>query len=332
MIEQITLKGPRVLLVLAPDSQKPPAEAQRFYENVVEKNNVLIVTGDRSGLADIEDYTRRIYAAVRVQDELPADHPQKIELEEKLESAEYDFNSAVINTFNRLYYPHRDGLTAAPVAMTFESNSFRADEQIEKTLAATAVSKLYLNIEEQATTLMDRAETMLWSNQKRLPWRDVQMNALTNPRWVWLPAKGIDALRKVAESQGRWRSTEDGYIEKGPFEQPKTKVDILEREYDPAIGRATLVVTAVYPKTGAVIHYGENVAVDEDSPVLDSAEITTDKTHLYFLSVDPSGRHERGEPTIWSNRLNLTYQPNAPVNGRRTVELQVKPGAKFAIP
>ncbi len=325
VIEQLTLKGPRVLLVLAPDSKKPPAEAVRFYENVVEKNNVLIVTGDRSGLADIEDYTRRIYAAVRVQDDLPADHPQKRELDEKKESAEYDFNSAVINTFNRLYYPTRRGLTSATVDMTFEANSFRAEEQIEKTLASTAVSKLYLNIEEQAAALMDRAEMMLWSNQKRLPWRDVQMNALTNPRWVWLPAKGLDALRKVAESQGRWRSTDDGYIEKGPFEQPKTKVDILEREHDDATGTANLVVTAVYPKEGAVIHYAETVEVDEHSPVLDSSEMTTDKTRLYFLAVDPSNRHELGEPTAWSNKLTLAYQPNAAVNGRRTVELQVKP-------
>ncbi|NEU83498.1 DUF499 domain-containing protein [Nostoc sp. UIC 10630] len=61
-IDDIRLNGPRICLLLSPDSKAPPEEAQRFWENVTEKNNFCVVTGDGSNLANLEEKTRRIWA------------------------------------------------------------------------------------------------------------------------------------------------------------------------------------------------------------------------------------------------------------------------------
>ena len=112
-IDEIKLSGPRVLLVLSPDSKAPPVDAQRFWDTVTEKNNVCVVTGDGSDLASLEDKTRRIWAIARVREETGGDKsPHKDELDEEGEQAEQDFNSTVISLFNRVYYPMKTGLVA----------------------------------------------------------------------------------------------------------------------------------------------------------------------------------------------------------------------------
>ena len=143
----------------------------------------------------------------------------KSELDDEAETAEHDFNATVVSLFNRVYYPSKNGLIAAKLSMTFGGNQFRGEEQIEKSLADVGVSKLYRTVEDQAEVLMTRAEDMLWpqGGDRRVPWRDVTSRALTNERWPWLPPKGLEALRRVAEGRGRWRYSEEGYIEKGPF-------------------------------------------------------------------------------------------------------------------
>ena len=101
-IDDIRLNGPRLCLVLSPDSRVPPAEAQRFWGSVTEKNNFCVVTGDGSSLASLEDKTRRIWAIARVREETGGDRsPHKAELEEEAEQAEHEFNSTVVALFNQ---------------------------------------------------------------------------------------------------------------------------------------------------------------------------------------------------------------------------------------
>lgn len=54
-IDEIRLTGPRVCLVLSPDSKVPPAEAQEFWKSVTEKNNFCVVTGGESSLGSLEE-------------------------------------------------------------------------------------------------------------------------------------------------------------------------------------------------------------------------------------------------------------------------------------
>ena len=325
-IDEIKLSGPRVLLVLSPDAKAPPVEAQRFWETVTEKNNVCVVTGGGSDLASLEDKTRRIWAIARVREETGGDKsPHRDELDEEAEQAEQDFNSTVISLFNRVYYPMKNGLTPAKLSMTFAGNQFLAEEQVEKTLADTGVSKLIRSVDANAEMLTTRAEDMLWpASEQRIPWKDVTSRAVSNPRWLWLPPKGLDALRNIAVGQGRWRYTEDGYVEKGPFPKPKTSVSISERDYSDATGTATIEVTARNAGPNGQVHFATDPNVTAANALIPDTVFPTEETALWFLAVDPDGKHETGEVVPWTNKLTLTHQPKV-LPGKRIVELTVKP-------
>jgi hypothetical protein len=328
-IDEIRLNGPRVCLVLSPDSKIPPAEAQEFWKSVTEKNNFCVVTGDGSSLGSLEDKTRRIWAIARVLEETGGDRsPHKSELEEEAEQAELDFNATVVSLFNRVYYPSKNGLTAAKLSMTFGSNQFRGEEQIEKALAEVGVSKLYRVVDDQvAEVLMSRAEEMLWppGGDRRVPWRDVASRALTNERWPWLPPKGLEALRRIAEGRGRWRYSEEGYVEKGPFPKAKTRVIVSERDYKEETGTATLELVARDAGQHGRVHYAKDSKVTADSQFVPDAIFETNETVYWFVAIDPDGEHETGEAQRWENRLTLTHHPAVLPGGRRRVELTVKP-------
>ncbi|MCP4698689.1 MAG: DUF499 domain-containing protein [Gammaproteobacteria bacterium] len=326
LLDEVSLNGPRTLLIISPDSKMPPEEAWRYYDSLVEKNNLCLVTGDGSDIASLENAARRVYAATKVQGEMAQSHPQYLELQERVEGAELEFNSTVTATFNRIYYPSRKGLISVKLSMTFANNDFNAEKQIEETLAALSVSKLKLDLESKAVALLDMAEHLLWpqSNERHIPWRDVVRRSQENPRWSWLPDKGLENLRALAIKQGRWRYTEDGYIEKGPFPKEKTSVEVTEHHYNDTTGEAAIRITPKNAGHNAIVHYAETPAVNANSPVLVEYRHTTDKTRLYFLAIDADGAHETGEAVRWSNRLTITHQPKE-VSGRRNVELHVAP-------
>ena len=328
-IDEIRLNGPRVCLVLSPDSKIPPAEAQEFWKSVTEKNNFCVVTGDGSSLGSLEDKTRRIWAIARVLEETGGDKsPHKSELEEEAEQGEQEFNATVVSLFNRVYYPSKSGLTAARLSMTFAGNLFRGEDQIEKALAEVGVSKLYRAVDDQvAEVLLNRAEEMLWppGGDRRVAWRDVASRAITNERWPWLPPKGLETLRKLAEGRGRWRYSEEGYVEKGPFPKAKTRVIISERDYKEDTGTATLEVLARNAGQHGRVHFAQNSNVSALSLAVPDTIFETNDTVLWFLAVDPDGEHETGEAQRWENKLTLTHERINLAGGKRRVELTVKP-------
>lgn len=325
-IDEIRLNGPRVCLVLSPDSKVPPEEAQNFWSSVTEKNNFCVVTGDGSSLGSLEEKTRRIWAIERVKQETGGEKsPHLAELEEEAEQAEQDFNSTVVSLFNRVYYPTKDGLRAAKLSMTFMANQFKAEDQIEKTLADIGTSKLYTSVDGNKEALMMRAEDMLWSGaDRRIPWRDIGMRAVTNPRWPWLPPKGLDKLKEIAIGQGRWRWCEDGYIERGPFPPPKTAVTISERNYEDKTGKATIEVSARNAGQHGRVHFSPEPSVSENSPTIPDTIFETEETRLYFLAVASAGEHETGEVATWTNKLTLTHSCQD-LPGKRFVKLAVVP-------
>lgn len=327
-IDEIRLNGPRVCLVLSPDSKVPPAEAQEFWKSVTEKNNFCVVTGGESSLGSLEEKTRRIWAIARVFEETGGEKsPHKSELEEEAEQAEHEFNSTVVSLFNRVYYPSKGQLAPAKLAMTFAGNQFRAEDQIEKALSDVGTSKLYRTVADNAEMLIGRAEEMLWpaGGERRVLWRDVVSRSLTNERWPWLPPKGLEELRKLAEGAGRWKYSEEGYIEKGPFPKPRTRVLATVRDYKEETGTAVLEVLAKDAGPHGRVHYASEAQVTADSPATDSI-LETHETVLWFLAVDPDGTHETGDALRWENKLTLTHERITLPGGKRRVELTVKPG------
>jgi hypothetical protein len=322
-VDDVRLNGPRVLLILSPDTKNPPEEAQRFFDSVVEKNNLCILTGDGSSIASLEQKTRKLYAIAKLQHELGIEHQE--DLAQRLEKSEQDFNSTVTALFNRVYYPTKAGLTAARLQMTFTGNRWNGEEQLEKTLAGTGVNKLIVDVDKEAQALIKKAEDLLWpENQRRVPWRDIKHRALTNARWSFVPKDGLDGLRKVAVERGQWRYSDDGYIEKGPFEKPRTAVNVQERHYEEDTGTANLEVTPLHAGAHAEVYYDKKPDVSSKSQRLASAQLSTTETRLYFLAIDPKGAHETGEPYRWDNKLTITHQPREAAD-KRLVELRVVP-------
>jgi hypothetical protein len=329
-LEEIDLKGPRVCLVLSPDGKGLSEDAKSFYESVVEKNNLCIVTGDGSDLASLEAVARRIWATVRVREETGGDRsPHAAELEDMGGEAEKDFHSAVVSLFNRVYYPHRSGLASTRLAMTFTGKTSYGEEHVEKALADRGVWKLVIDVEAEADGLIQRAEEMLWpATERRVPWRDVAYNSITYPRWVWLPPRGLEQLRDIARGQGRWRWHEDGYIEKPPFPPAQTSVSVVERDYDADSGEATLLVTGREAGKRPRILYARDAVDLPDRPdgEIDDSIFKTPEVRLFFLAIDPDGTHETGEPCEWKNKLTIKHEPRAVV-GKCLVELAVVPQA-----
>ncbi len=337
-IEDIKTGGGRLLLVLSPDRKVPPEDAKRLFDAVVQKNNFCILTGDGSDLAKLEDRVRRIWAVAKVREEDGGDKsPNVAELNEEAELAEFEFNSTLTSLFNRLYYPGRhpkdgDGLLSAPLKMTptkakdGKSNSIDGETAVEEALASTGASKLYKEITDaNADALRTRAEQMLWiaGGDRRARWKDVEEQAICNVRWPWLPAKGLDELRKRAVNTGAWRDNGDGYVEKGPFPPAKTAVKAVTRTRDDD-GKATIDLTAINGGDKVRIHYAPTDAVSASSPAVPDLTFETIETVLWFLAVDPEGKHETGLAEKWTNTLTITHDPRE-VMGKRTVTLTVKP-------
>ncbi|QGM48238.1 anti-phage-associated DUF499 domain-containing protein [Methylocystis heyeri] len=337
-IEDIKTGGGRLLLVLSPDKKVPPEDAKRLFDAVVQKNNFCILTGDGSDLAKLEDRVRRIWAVAKVRDEDGGDKsPNVAELNEETELAEFEFNSTLTSLFNRLYYPGRhpkdgDGLLSVPLKMTptkakdGKSNSIDGETAVEEALASTGASKLYNEITEvNADTLRTRAEQMLWiaGGDRRARWKDIEEQAICNVRWPWLPAKGLDDLRKRTVNTGAWRDNGDGYVEKGPFPPAKTAVKAVTRTRDDD-GKATIDLTAINGGDKVRIHYAPTDAVSASSPAVPDVTFESDATVLWFLAVDPEGKHDTGPAEKWTNTLTITHDPKE-VMGKRSVTLSVKP-------
>lgn len=325
-IDEIKLNGPRHLIILSPDNKIPPEVAKRYYDAVVEKNNFCVLTGDGSDMVDLEKCTRTLWAIVKLQNELGEGSVHFRELEEKYGSAQLDFFATVQSTFNRLYYPTKNGLVAASLSMQYTKNDFNGEEQVVKALSGTGVSKLVLEVEKDAEAQIAKAEDLLWpEKQKKVPWKDLKSRALQNPRWTWLPNNGLETLRKIAESKGIWRDMEDGYLERGPFAKPKTSVSIQPiSEADATTGRVTLQITAIAAGKSPQIYWDTSPKVGTKSQRLNDPKLETDATRLFFVAVDPKGEHETGEPVPWSNKLIITHQPKE-TGGKRLVELKVVP-------
>jgi hypothetical protein len=338
-IDQIKLGGnDRTCLVMSPDNRIPPEEARRFWNAIVEKNAICVVTGDSGTLTSLHDKAARVWAVEKVEAELEANghlrhHAEEIENERG--QALYDFHSAIVSMFNRVFFPGRDAtkkdaLLPTRLELTFGEDGFDGEAAVEKALSGTDASKLHLTIEGTEEMLIRMAEAMLWpanKEQRRIPWRDVQERAQATPRWVWLPPKSLDRLRVHAVSTGGWRYSEDGYVEKGPFPPPRTEVHLVDdiADHDRVTGAATLKVTARSAGPNGKVHYSTTPHVDASCPTVEDGVLTTTAAELWFLAIDPDGKHETGDVRHWANTLFITHQPHF-VGGKRTLELKVVPG------
>ena len=336
-MEAIDLRRERTLLVMSPDSGSPPKAAATLFAGVVEKNNLLIVTGDATRFASMDGAARRLYAARKVQKDLGSSHPQAEEVQDKLEQAEFDLLTTIEQVFNKIWYPGLSPRTRQPDLLEQKLDlrvecpkdappRLVGEPQIEAALGPGKASKLIPEPEKQAEALVGRIEDQLWpGGVKKVKWHDIEVNARSTARFAWLPAKGLDALKRIALQQARWRETADGFIERGPFEKARTTVSVTRIAYDSQTGEARIEVKALDAGPRPVIRWSDTGPALPSSPELKELSFPTTRLRLWFLAEDSTGDHPTGDAVLWCNAITILHEPRGTSSGR-VVELKAVPG------
>ncbi len=341
-MEDLKLNGPRVLIVIKPDGKVPPAEINHFFEFQQEKNNLLILTGQDSFMADaVEDRLRELYAIEQINKPLKPGDTLFEEARDRLEEATNRFYKALSAAYNTLWFPGIDEMTGNETllkvtidqGLKIGEGDQSAETQIEKLMADPRANyKLASDLKEDFTQYFALAESELWpsgTSNRRIPWKDVVSRAKSNPGWPWMPgASGMDTLKTEALKQGRWRLGEDGYIEKGPFPKDKTSLNVTSLGSDDHTG-TLLSLTPRNAGESPIIYYSTSSDVSEtDSVVTDLDSFSTTEGTLYFLVKDTTGKYDTGLPTKWLAELKIRHQVETVVD-KRNVTLQCTPNAQM---
>lgn len=319
----------RVLLVVSPDSKIPPEEVQKFFDSLSQKNNLCVLTGDKTAMGSVEKAARHLFAAQKADGRIPRGHAQREDLERKQQTYEHDFTSTVLNLFDKVLFPiHRAGkgpqLAPKALDMTRDSTKpFNGEEQVEKTLVSNPL-KLYLDIDKEFDAICDKAQDLLWpENQDEARWSDLADRYSEQAGMPWLPPKGLDTLKAIACNRGLWEDLGNGYITKKP-KKKRTSAQVIP---EPELGDEGKVRLRVNPQNAGPaprIYFAEDAPVSESSPQLKDNPYTTAALHVNFLVCDVSGQYETGDPVTWSNKLVLRNQL-VEHGGKRSVELFVAP-------
>ena len=319
----------RVLLVVSPDSKIPPEEVQKFFEGLSQKNNLCVLTGEKTAMGSVEKAARHLFAAQKADGRIPKGHPQREDLERKQQSYEQDFNATILSLFDKVLFPikraGRDSqLASKALDMTRDAaKPFNGEEQIEKTLTSNPL-KLYLDVEKEFDAIRDKAQDLLWpENQDEARWSDVADRYTEQAGMPWLPPKGLETLKSIACNRGLWEDLGTGYVTKNP----KKKCTSAQVIAEPELGDEGKVRLRVNPQNAGPaprIHYAEDASVSESSPKLKEQTYTTNALRVNFLVCDPSGQYETGAPVTWSNNLVLRNQLSDE-GGVRKVALFVAP-------
>lgn len=319
----------RVLLVVSPDSKIPPEEVKKFFEGLSQKNNLCVLTGDKTAMASVEKAARQLFAAQKADGRIPKGHPQRDDLERKQQSYEQDFNATVLSLFDKVLFPiQRSGksaeLASKPLDMTRDATQpFHGETQIERTLAAHPI-KLHQDVEKEFDAICDKAQDLLWpENQDETRWSDAADRYAEQAGMYWLPPRGLDALKSRAINQGKWEDLGNGYVSKKP-KKKCTSAQIIPEQAPGDEGAWQLKVNPVNAGPAPRIHFAEDAPVSESSPVLKQNPYTTKALRVGFMVRDVSGQYEGGPPVEWTNQLVLRNRL-VEEGGKRFVELMVAP-------
>ena len=305
---EAVLKTGRALLIISPDGKTPPGVVANFYQGLVNKNNVLVMTGDKTSIASIEKAARHVYAVAKTDSEIKASHPQRKELDEKKAQYEQDFQTTVLSVFDKLLFPGNnrgeDVLRPKALDSTYPSNEpYNGERQVVKTLTSDPI-KLYTQITENFDALRARTESLLFGSQDEARKTDLLDKMKQKTQMPWLPNRGFDQLSIEAYQRGVWEDLGNGYITKKP--KAKTTEVITSEDSSPDdSGTVRLKIDVANAGNTPRIHYAEDGEVSEKSPVLSDNTLATKALRVQFLAVDPTGKNLTGDPKTWNNRLTL---------------------------
>jgi hypothetical protein len=323
----------RVLLIVSPDSKIPPEEVQKFFEGLSQKNNLCVLTGDKTAMGSVEKAARQLYAANKADGRIPKGHAQRDDLERKQQTYEQDFNSTILNLFDKVLFPiHRVGKSSQLASKALDATRdatkpFDGEFQIEKTLTSDPL-KLYLDIEKNFDPIRDKAQDLLWpENQDEARWSDIEDRYSEQAGMFWLPPKGLDSLKSNACNRALWEDLGNGYVTKKP-KKKRTSVQFVTESEPSDHGEVRLRINAQNAGPAPRIHFAEDGPVSDASPQIQDNILLTTALRVNFLVVDPSGQYETGDVVTWSNQLALRNFLDEK-NGKRIVTLFVAPSGKI---
>lgn len=325
------VKRNRVLLIIDPATKMPPEQLDAFFSELEEKNNLLVLTGDKTQMANIELAARKVYATLKAEVKIPKNHAQYEEFLTKKESAAHEFYSTILGVFDKVIFPAQVGerapeLKVKPLdARRDASKPFNGEEQIEKTLTSHP-KKLFLDVDAEFDTLRDFAETNLWNDSAvTIDWTTAVAREKQRPKMPWMPPRGLETLKSIAIQRGVWEDLGNGHVSHTP-EKKKTAVQVVADTSPDDDGVVVLRVNALNAGPSARIHYAEDEVVDTSSPVLKDDTLKSSAYRVQFLAVDPNGQFDTGEITTWVNTLTIRARFDA---STRQVELFVAPDASL---
>jgi len=298
---------------------------------LINKNNILVLTGEKSSIASLEKAARHLYAVTKTDKEIAASHPQRKELDEKKTQYEQDFQTTVLSVFDKLLFPGnqkesssnegKDCLRSKVLDSTYPSNEpYNGERQVIKTLTSDPI-KLYTQISENFDALRSRADQLLFGSQDDARKTDLLDKMKQKSQMPWLPPKGFDLLLQEAFQRGLWEDLGDGHITKKP--KPKTTEVLVFADTTPDDnGKVRLKIDVVNAGNNPRIYYEEDGTVTENSKLLSDNSITTKALRVQFLAIDPTGKNRTGNPTTWENSLTLRCNLH---ESSRTVALFVAP-------
>lgn len=342
-LDELKLSGPRTLIVIKPDGKVPPAQLQNFFQYQQEKNNLLVLTGQDSLLADaVEDRLRELYAIEQIEKRLKPGDTLYEEARDRREEAEDRFLKALSAAYNRLLFPANDPIDSRDVlaGVTIDNGlklgeaEQSAEAQIEALLASPRADyKLVRELaKDNLVEYFAMAEQFLWpqgKDSRRTPWKDVVSRAKSLPSWPWMPgSSGLETLRTEALKQGRWRLGEDNYIEKPPFPKEKATLNVSVVNVRAETGETVLSLTARNAGDSPLVYWSTQADVSDKKGrrVEDLDNFATSNGTVYFWVKDPTGRHESDAALRWVADLKIRHQID-PAGDKRRVLLAATPKA-----
>ncbi|MBN1991939.1 MAG: DUF499 domain-containing protein [Anaerolineae bacterium] len=323
-VDEIELEQDQVTLII---TEPHPGsglrqDLQRFFDQATYQNRLAFLTGTRNTYNDLIDTGKRLRAIQQILDELAAEHvpdndPQMTQAKDLAERTLLAFHSAVRETFTTLWFPIKNGLTSADFSMQFEGNRYSGEDQIVELLK----EKAKFETDVTGEVFQKKCERRLFTTQS-LPWSEIKLRAATNTQWQWHLPSALDDLKTDCLRRDVWRE-EGGFVDKGPFPQPKTDLTIQEMERDNDTGEAQLKLT---PRNGDTIYYDVGSAATTASAKIEGDELKTAELRVSFLVVDSTGEHETGPAKSWQNRITLKYRTFQSGTDKK-LELQAAPSA-----
>lgn len=309
-IDEIELEQDRVTLVITEPYSggglRP--EIRAFFEQATWKNRIACLSGLKNTYDVLIDTGKRLKAIQHIIEELvkdktPESDPQMVQARDLADRIRGNFHSAVRETFTTLYYPLDDNgkvsLVNADFSMKFEGNKYNGEQQILDLLR----EKMKFTEDVASETFRKKCEQRLFTIQS-MPWNEIKKRAAMLPKWQWHLPSALDDLKAACLQKDVWREN-GGYVDKGPFPQPKTGVVIQEKQRDAESGEAILKITAV---NGDTIYYDYGAPASTASAKLSGSELKISELKASFLVVDSSRVHETGDPVTWKNQITIKYR------------------------